>query len=144
MTEAERRAIEASRIELQAHWDCVHEKLRLDAQACSGSMGSSLLLADPVNAQAFEDDALQALADYRLGQALMEQLGAGRLLNPVMTGSAHECHSDPSFASLTRARYALSLAIPLMPSPSFYEICCGCFGINHLASLKPRVRDALN
>ena len=40
---------------------------------------------DPVNPQTFEDVASQALANDRSGRALMDQLGAGQLLNPVMT-----------------------------------------------------------
>ena len=44
------------------------------------------MLSDPTNRQTFEEIALKSLADYRSGRALMDQLGADRLLTPAMTG----------------------------------------------------------
>jgi hypothetical protein len=86
LTEAERSAIQAQRIRLQEHRDRVHEKLRLDAQACAKAMQFSPVLDDAADPKTFEGVAAKALADYRSGTALMDQLGAARLLDPALTG----------------------------------------------------------
>ena len=62
--------------------------------ACTKSCGSMCKPAhvrwgfassvDPANPQSFEEVTSQALTDYRSGPALVNQLGAGRLLNSTM------------------------------------------------------------
>jgi hypothetical protein len=82
LTLAERLAIEARRIELQDHWDRVHEKLLLDAQACARAMENSPMFGAPGE---WGDIVSRSLEDYRTGRSLMDHLGAGRLLDPATT-----------------------------------------------------------
>ena len=83
LTESERAEIEARYTQHREHWDRIHQQLLLDAQACARAMGSSPELETPA---AWQDVASRSLDDYRSGRALMDHLGAARLLDPATTG----------------------------------------------------------
>jgi hypothetical protein len=55
----------------------------LDAQACARAMQSSPGLDNPAE---WQDIASRSLDEYRSGRALMDHLGAARLLDPAITG----------------------------------------------------------
>ena len=86
LTDAERAEVQAVYDRHREHWDQVYDALRLDAQACTRAMQLSPLLNDPVEPKRFEDVAIKSFAEFRSGKALMDQLGAGRLLDPATTG----------------------------------------------------------
>jgi hypothetical protein len=83
LSEAERTKIEARYRRDREHWDAVYERLMFDSQACARAMGSSPELETPA---AWQDVASRSLDDYRSGRALMDHLGAARLLDPATTG----------------------------------------------------------
>jgi hypothetical protein len=86
LTEAERAsaaAFEARQREREEVRDRTYGQLLLDAQACARSMCFSPQLDSP---EEWEATVTKALQDYRSGRALMEQLGADRLLDAPMAG----------------------------------------------------------
>jgi len=83
LTEAERTEIEARHREHREHLDRVYDELLLDAQACGRAMQFSPGLDHPAE---WQDIASRSLDDYRGGRALMDHLGAARLLDPATTG----------------------------------------------------------
>ncbi len=83
LTEAERTEIEARHREHREHLDRVYDQLLLDAQACGRAMQFSPGLDHPAE---WQDIASRLLDDYRGGRALMDHLGAARLLDPATTG----------------------------------------------------------
>jgi hypothetical protein len=86
LTEAERAsaaAFETRQREREEVRDQTYRQLLLDAQACARSMRFSPQLDSP---EEWEATVTKALADYRSGRALMEQLGAGRLLDAPTAG----------------------------------------------------------
>jgi hypothetical protein len=86
LTNAERADLEAQHRERQAYWVSVHEQLLLDAQACARAMMHSPMLGDPTEPKSFSDVVSKSLDNYRSGTALMDHLGAMRLLDPATTG----------------------------------------------------------
>lgn len=83
LTEAERTEIEAKYREHREHWDRVYDQLLLDAQACGRAMQCSPRLD---NSAEWSAAVSKSLDDYRSGRALMDHLGAARLLDPATTG----------------------------------------------------------
>jgi hypothetical protein len=86
LTEAERAELaefEARQREREEVRDWTYRKLLLDAQACARSMYSSPQLDSQ---EKWEATVTKALEDYRSGRALMDQLGADRLLDAPMAG----------------------------------------------------------
>ncbi len=83
LNEAERTEIEARHREHREHLDRVYDQLLLDAQACGRAMQFSPGLDSPAE---WQDIASRSLDDYRSGRALMDHLGAARLLDPATTG----------------------------------------------------------
>jgi hypothetical protein len=86
LTEAERAELEefeARQRELEEARDQVYQHLLLDAQACARSMYFSPQLDSP---EKWEATVAKALEDYRSGRALMDKLGADRLLDAPMAG----------------------------------------------------------
>jgi hypothetical protein len=102
LTTQEVAAIEEYVRQNKDHWERVYEGLRLDAQSCARSMRLSPLLETH---QAWTDIVDRSLEAYRSGRALMDHLGADRLLDPALTamllairrGLVEEIHS-PSMA----------------------------------------------
>jgi hypothetical protein len=81
LTEGERAdlaAFEVRQRKREEHRDRTYWALLLDAQACARSMLYSPRLNLP---EEWEATVEKALADYRSGRALMDQLGADRLLD---------------------------------------------------------------
>lgn len=86
LTEAERAELEefeARQRGREEARDQIYRHLLLDAQACARSMYSSPQLDSP---EKWEATVSKALADYRSGRALMDQLGADRLLDAPTAG----------------------------------------------------------
>jgi hypothetical protein len=69
--------------EHQAHLDRTYQRLLQDAQACYRAMSFSPQLDTP---EAWEKTVAKSLQDYRSGRALMDQLGADKLLAPPTAG----------------------------------------------------------
>lgn len=92
LTEAELAEFEARDRERQALRDEIHPQLRNDAQACARIMYFSPQLNSP---EQWEATVSKALEDYQSGHALMDQLGADRLLDAPDGGNVT---SDPSQA----------------------------------------------
>ena len=86
LTAVERAEIEAQHREHVAYWDDVYRQLALDAQACARSMRFSPTFGDPLEPNKFENIVSKSLDDYRSGRALMEHMGADRLIDPATTG----------------------------------------------------------
>jgi hypothetical protein len=86
LTEAERQdlaAFEARQREREELRDRTYRQLMLDAQACARSMFHAQQLDSP---EEWEATVRKSLADYRSGRALMDQLGADRLLDAPTAG----------------------------------------------------------
>ena len=86
MTEAERKELasfEARQREREELRDQTFRQLMLDAQACARSMFHSPQLNSPEEWEATDKKALE---DYRSGRALMDQLGADRLIDAPTAG----------------------------------------------------------
>jgi hypothetical protein len=86
ITEAEQAQLaefEARDHERRELRDGIYRQLRNDAQACARSMYYSRQLDSP---EEWEAAVLKALKDYRSGRALMDQLGADRLLDAPTAG----------------------------------------------------------
>jgi hypothetical protein len=86
LTEAERKelaAFEARQREREELRDQTYRQLMLDAQACVRSMFHSPQLNSP---EEWEATVKKALEDYRSGRALMDQLGADRLIDAPTAG----------------------------------------------------------
>jgi hypothetical protein len=83
LTEAEIAAIETRHRERCEYWDRVHAALRMDAQSCARSMRSSPLFGVP---EKWNDIVGRSLDEYRSGRALMDHMGADRLIDPPLTG----------------------------------------------------------
>jgi len=86
LTAVERAELDAEHRERAAYWDEVYRNLRIDAQACARSMRFSPTFGDPPEPNKFEDTVSKSLDDYRSGRALMEHMGADRLIDPATTG----------------------------------------------------------
>ncbi len=87
LTEAEQAKVaefDAREREPQQARDSTYRRLLLDAQACARSMLNSPQLNSPQDWEA--TTVTKALADYRSGRAVMDQLGAERLLDPPTAG----------------------------------------------------------
>jgi hypothetical protein len=69
--------------ERQKYWDRTYQGLLQDAQACARAMSLSPQLDAP---EAWEKTVAKSLEDYRSGRALMDQLGADRLLDAPTAG----------------------------------------------------------
>jgi hypothetical protein len=69
--------------ERQKYWDRTYQGLLQDAQACARAMSLSPRLNAP---DAWEKTVAKSLEDYRSGRALMDQLGADRLLDAPTAG----------------------------------------------------------
>jgi hypothetical protein len=69
--------------EHQAHLDRTYKRLLQDAQTCYRAMSLSPQLDAP---EAWEKTVAKALDDYRSGRALMDQLGADKLLDAPTAG----------------------------------------------------------
>jgi hypothetical protein len=86
LTEAEQAEIaefDARERARQQARDSTYRRLLLDSQACARSMLYSPQLNSPED---WEETVTKALADYRSGRALMDQLGADRLLDAPTAG----------------------------------------------------------
>jgi hypothetical protein len=86
LTEAERKelaAFEARQREREELRDQTYRQLMLDAQACARSMFHSPQLNSP---DEWEATVKKALEDHRSGRALMDQLGADRLIDAPTAG----------------------------------------------------------
>ena len=86
LTEAERASAAAFEVRLREREeirDRTYRQLLLDAQACARSMRFSPQLDSP---EEWEATVTKALADYWSGRALMDQLGADRLLDAPTAG----------------------------------------------------------
>jgi hypothetical protein len=86
LTEAERKelaAFEARQHEREERRDRTYRLLMLDAQACARSMFHSPQLD---SLEEWEATVSKSLADYHSGRALMDQLGADRLLDAPTAG----------------------------------------------------------
>jgi hypothetical protein len=86
LTEAERIEFEEFEVrqrEREERRDRTYRRLMLDAQACARSMHYSPQLD---SSEEWEATVEKALVDYRSGRALMDQLGADRLLDPPTAG----------------------------------------------------------
>jgi hypothetical protein len=86
LTEAEQVEIaefDAREREREHARDSTYRRLLLDAQACARSMLNSPQLNSKED---WEETVTKALADYRSGRALMDQLGADRLLDAPTAG----------------------------------------------------------
>jgi hypothetical protein len=70
--------------ERQKYWDRTYQRLLQDAQACARAMSFSPQLDAP---EAWEKTVAKSLEDYRSGRALMDQLGADRLLDAPTAGT---------------------------------------------------------
>jgi hypothetical protein len=86
LTEAERAELAEFQTrdrERQEHRDDIYRQLRNDAQTSARSMYFSPQLDSP---EEWEATVSKALEDYRSGRALMDQLGADRLLDAPTAG----------------------------------------------------------
>jgi len=86
LTAVERAELDAEHRAHVAYWDDVYGRLKVDAQACARSMRFSPTFGDPPEPNKFEDIVSKSLDDYRSGRALMEHMGADRLIDPATTG----------------------------------------------------------
>ena len=80
LSAADRAELIARCREHQAYWDRTYQRLLRDAQACANAMSS---FHAP---EAWEKTVTKSLEDYRSGRALMDQLGADRLLDASTAG----------------------------------------------------------
>ena len=83
LSAAERAELMARCREHQTYWDRTYQRLLRDAQACAHAMSFSL---QPDAPEAWEKTVAKSLEDYRSGRALMDQLGADRLLDAPTAG----------------------------------------------------------
>jgi hypothetical protein len=67
----------------QTYWDRTYRRLLRDAQTCARAMSFPPQLDAP---EAWEKTVAKSLEDYRSGRALMDQLGADRLLDAPTAG----------------------------------------------------------
>jgi hypothetical protein len=82
-SQIERAEVQARFREHRAAQDRTYQRLLDDAQACARAMRAAPLLD---NDAAWEAAVVKAADDLRSGRALMDQLGADRLIDPTMAG----------------------------------------------------------